>query len=116
MSANPNSTSTPAAANTPVGVFNGLSKKFTVPPPPKTIAEGVKRDTLLVGGLLLTAGALTLGVFNHAKGGSPQATNRFLRLRILAQSLTVCAMGYYAFAYQKEIDEEEEKKRKVILT
>ncbi|KAF2078523.1 hypothetical protein CYY_000148 [Polysphondylium violaceum] len=116
MSTTPNANQTAAPAAPSSGVFNGLSKKFTIPPPPKTIAEGVKRDVLLVGGLVLTAGALTMGVFNHAKGGSPQATNRFLRLRIIAQSLTVCAMGYYAFTYQKAIDEEEEKKRKVILT
>ncbi|EGC38315.1 hypothetical protein DICPUDRAFT_45921 [Dictyostelium purpureum] len=101
-------------------VFNTLSRKFTIPPKPKTIAEGVKRDYVLVGGLLATIGFLTAGMFNHSKGGNTLTTNRLLKGRIWAQAFTVCAMGWYAFAYQKQLDEEAEieapKHRKVVLT
>ncbi|KYR00988.1 hypoxia induced family protein [Tieghemostelium lacteum] len=96
-------------------IFHNISRKFTIPPPPKNIAEGIKRDYVLVGGLLLTVGALSAGIWNHSKGGSQLTTNRLLKGRIWAQAFTVCAMGYYAWAYQKEVDDEE-KKRKVILT
>ncbi|KAN0045155.1 hypothetical protein ACTA71_005531 [Dictyostelium dimigraforme] len=109
---------TPASTpQQPQSAFATLSKKFTIPPPPKTIADGVKRDYVLVGGLAATIVALTAGIYNHSKGGSQLTTNRLLKGRIWAQAFTVCAMGWYAFAYQRELDEAEAAKhRKVILT
>eukprot|EP01133_Synstelium_polycarpum_P003709 gene3709-4273_t len=95
-----------------------MQKKFTVPPPPKTIAEGVKRDYLLVGGICATVAFLSAGVVNHVRGGSSVTTSKFLKGRIWAQAITVGAMGVYAFSYQKSVEDEEEsrKKQKVILT
>ncbi|GAM20609.1 hypothetical protein SAMD00019534_037840, partial [Acytostelium subglobosum LB1] len=92
-----------------------LQKKFTIPPKPKTILEGAKRDYMLVGGICLTVTMLSLGVWNHVKGGSAITTTRFLRARIWAQATTVALMGFYAFNYQKTLDDETRKNQKVVL-
>ncbi|KAN0031715.1 hypothetical protein ACTFIV_005580 [Dictyostelium citrinum] len=114
---NNNNTSASTPTQQPQSAFATLSKKFTIPPPPKTIADGVKRDYVLVGGLAATVIALTAGIYNHSKGGSQLTTNRLLKGRIWAQAFTVVAMGWYAFAYQRDLDEAEASKhRKVILT
>eukprot|EP01132_Coremiostelium_polycephalum_P010647 gene10647-13044_t len=95
-------------------LFNNIAKKFTIPPPPKTFTDAIKRDYLILGGLGVTCAMLAGGFYNHMKGGNPKVTGTFLRLRIWAQSLTVGVMAYYAFTYQKKLDEE--ANRKVILT
>ncbi|GAM28729.1 hypothetical protein SAMD00019534_119050 [Acytostelium subglobosum LB1] len=93
-----------------------LQRKFTIPPPPKNLVDGAKRDYLLVGGAGLTAAMLGLGVWNHVRGGNSLTTTRFLRARIWAQAITVGIMGFYAYNYQQTIDDENRKKQKVVLT
>ncbi|EGG21783.1 L-fucose kinase [Cavenderia fasciculata] len=100
--------------------FQKIQKKFTVPPPPKTLKDALKRDYILVGGAFATLGFLSSGVYNHMRGGNQITTNKLLRGRIYAQAATVGIMCIYAFTYQAGLDkdaaEEARKNQKIILT
>lgn len=52
--------------------------------------------------LALVAGVLLLGLFNFATGGSPQRSQKLMRLRILFQLLAVLLVAATVFAMSRQ--------------
>jgi hypothetical protein len=54
---------------------------------------------LVVIAMLATVGVLLLGVFNMAKGGNPQRSNKLMQLRVWIQGIALLLFVLFMLAY-----------------
>ena len=55
---------------------------------------------LVVIAMLATLGTLLFGIFNMAKGGNPQLSNKLMRSRILLQGAALLLFVIFMLAYR----------------